>query len=313
MEQVIKVSGLKKYYREIRAVDDISFQVEKGELFGFLGVNGAGKSTTINMLCTLLSPTGGEAEICGLKLGRKDEDIRRRIGAVWQGNCLDGKLTVEESLQVRGSLYGWGARETRKRVRDICEKLEISDIAGRRYEKLSGGQKRRCEIAAALVNTPEVLFLDEPTTGLDPATRNMVWDSLSRMQKEDEVTIFLTTHYMEEAARAGHIAVIDGGKIRQTGTPFSLKERFARDRLKLVPREGKGERLGEILGRQGFGTDEKAQWKGNCFLMTLQDSLLALPILKETEECLSGFELVQGTMDDVFLNITGKELEKTEK
>lgn len=314
MEQIIKVNGLKKYFRDIKAVDDISFQVERGELFGFLGVNGAGKSTTINMLCTLLSPTGGEAEICGLRLGREDEGIRRRIGVVWQGNCLDGKLTVRENLQVRSALYGWGAAETGRRVREICERLEISDIAGRRYEKLSGGQKRRCEIAAALVNTPEVLFLDEPTMGLDPATRKMVWDSLSRMQKEEGVTIFLTTHYMEEAARAGHIAVIDGGKIRETGTPFLLKERYARDRLRLVPREGKGPRLGEILEQQSRRMGEKALWmEKGFFLMTVKSSLDALPVLKEAEECLDGFELVQGTMDDVFLNITGKELEKTDQ
>lgn len=313
MGQIISVRGLKKYFREIKAVDDINFQVEQGELFGFLGVNGAGKSTTINMLCTLLSPTAGEAEICGLELGKRDEGIRHRIGVVWQGNCLDGKLTVKENLQVRGALYGWRASETRERVRKICERLEISDIAGRRYEKLSGGQRRRCEIAAALVNTPEVLFLDEPTTGLDPATRKLVWDSLSRMQKEDGVTIFLTTHYMEEAARAGHIAVMDGGKIRETGTPFLLKERYAKDRLKLVPREGKGEQLGKILERQDCRTDEKARWKDGFFVVTLQESLRALPILKEAEECLSGFELVQGTMDDVFLNITGKELEKAGK
>lgn len=154
MEQAISVRGLKKYFKEVKAVDDVSFQVEKGELFGFLGVNGAGKSTTINMLCTLLSPTAGEAEICGCRLGKKDEDIRRRIGVVWQGNCLDGKLTVKENLYVRASLYGWGSSRIRERVGKICEKLGITDIAGRRYEKLSGGQKRRCEIAAALVNTP---------------------------------------------------------------------------------------------------------------------------------------------------------------
>lgn len=311
MEQVINVRGLKKYFKEVKAVDDVSFQVERGELFGFLGVNGAGKSTTINMLCTLLSPTAGEAEICGCRLGKKDGDIRRRIGVVWQGNCLDGKLTVKENLHVRASLYGWKSSEIRERVRMICERLGITDIAGRRYGKLSGGQKRRCEIAAALVNTPEVLFLDEPTTGLDPATRKTVWESLEQMRKENGVTIFLTTHYMEEAAKAAHIAVMDAGKIRECGTPFSLKERFAKDRLKLVPGEGQKERLGKALERcLSQGTGGELQWREGFFLMTLPDSLSALPILRETEGCLGGFELVQGTMDDVFLKITGKELEK---
>lgn len=367
MEYIIEVSGLKKSFKDVKAVDDISFRVEKGELFGFLGINGAGKSTTINMLCTLLPPTGGEARICGHVLGKEDERIRHRIGVVWQGNCLDRKLTVKENLYVRGSLYGQGKKELGESVERVCEKLGLSDIFGRRYEHLSGGQKRRCEIAAALVNTPEVLFLDEPTTGLDPATRQAVWSSLEEMRIKEGVTIFLTTHYMEEAAKANHIAVIDSGKIRETGTPFELKERFARDKLKLIPGPGRAEELGSILrrregrieeecrteaegrmgeeyrteaegrmgeeSRRGVGSGSEvrgmreaegrtgeenrsgegtgtAVWKDGYFLVTLPGSLSALPILKEAEKCLQGFELVQGSMDDVFLNITGKRLEK---
>lgn len=381
MEYAIEVSGLKKSFKDVKAVDDISFRVEKGELFGFLGINGAGKSTTINMLCTLLPPAGGEARICGHMLGAEDEKIRRRIGVVWQGNCLDKKLTVKENLYVRGSLYGQGKRELRESVERICEKLGLEELLGRRYDHLSGGQKRRCEIAAALVNTPEVLFLDEPTTGLDPATRQAVWNSLEEMRAKEGVTIFLTTHYMEEAAKANHIAVIDSGKIRETGTPFALKERFARDKLKLIPRPGRAEELeavlrrregrsetesgrreegrigeesrieaegrgkvedrieegsrigeesnSEVEGRSKIGgmrgvedriEDENrsnegigaAVWKGGYFLVTLPGSMSALPILKAAENCLQGFELVQGSMDDVFLNITGKTLEKAE-
>lgn len=319
MEYAIEVSGMRKYFQEIKAVDDISFQVEKGELFGFLGINGAGKSTTINMLCTLFpwdgnpSSAAGEARICGHVLGKEDEKIRRKIGVVWQGNCLDKKLTVKENLYVRGALYGQGRRELAEGVERICGKLGLADIFGRRYGFLSGGQKRRCEIAAALVNTPEVLFLDEPTTGLDPATRQSVWNSLEEMRKKEGVTIFLTTHYMEEAAKANHIAVIDSGKIRETGTPFALKERFAKDKLKLIPIEGRAEELGAILKRVRSRKEEengRAVWKEGFFLVTLSDSLSALPILKETEKCLRRFELVQGSMDDVFLNITGKTLKK---
>ncbi len=198
------------------------------------------------------------------------------------------------------------------------EKLGLLPLFGRRYEHLSGGQKRRCEIGAALVNTPRLLFLDEPTTGLDPATRQTVWESLEELRQEG-VTVFLTTHYMEEAARATHIAVMDSGKIRETGTPFSLKERFARDRLLLVPREGKRGEMAELLarhrgapggvgGKEGCLAAEEAD--GGTFVVTLQDSLAAIPILREAEHCLQGFELVQGSMDDVFLNITGKALEK---
>lgn len=315
MEYAIEVSGMKKYFKDVKAVDDISFQVEKGELFGFLGVNGAGKSTTINMLCALFPPTAGGAQICGHVLGKEDEKIRHKIGVVWQGNCLDKKLTVKENLYVRGSLYGLGRKRLAEEIAGVCEKLGLSDIFDRRYEHLSGGQKRRCEIAAALVNTPEVLFLDEPTTGLDPATRQSVWSSLEEMRAKEGVTIFLTTHYMEEAAKANHIAVIDGGQIRETGTAFELKERFAKDKLRLIPIPGRAEELEGILRRQGDRNGEgqgDAVWKDDSFLVTLSQSLSALPILRETERCLRGFELVQGSMDDVFLNITGKTLEKTE-
>ena len=220
MEPVIKVSGLKKHFHQVKAVDGIDFQVEQGELFGFLGVNGAGKSTTINILCTLLAPTAGEASICGHRLGREDEAIRRQIGVVWQNNCLDNKLTVQENLTVRGSLYGLRGGELKGSIGKVGEKLGLLPLFGRRYEHLSGGQKRRCEIGAALVNTPRLLFLDEPTTGLDPATRQTVWESLEELRQEG-VTVFLTTHYMEEAARATHIAVMDSGRIRETGTPFT--------------------------------------------------------------------------------------------
>lgn len=310
MEQIIKVTGLKKYYKEVKAVDDISFQVERGELFGFLGVNGAGKSTTINMLCTLYAPTAGEVTICGCKLGEADNAIRNKIGVVWQNNCLDGELTVKENLYVRGSMYCKGAA-LKQSVDRVSEKLGLTDIFNRTYGQLSGGQKRRCEIAAALINTPELLFLDEPTTGLDPATRKQVWECLEQLRKEDGMTIFLTTHYMEEAARANHIAVIDGGKVKEFGTPFDLKERYAKDKLTLVPKEGMGQRMREkLLEVKGNGTVCEFVWNEDHFLMTLSDSLQAMPILKVVEECMQGFSLVQGSMDDVFLNIAGKTLDE---
>lgn len=167
MDAIIKVENLKKYFKEVKAVDDISFSVERGELFGFLGVNGAGKSTTINMMCTLFRPTAGEIVIDGCLAGKEDAQIRKRIGVVWQNNCLDDKLTVKENLYVRGALFGEKRNSFREHVTELCERLQLQDVWSRRYENLSGGQKRRCEIAAALLNRPEVLFLDEPTTGLD--------------------------------------------------------------------------------------------------------------------------------------------------
>ena len=303
MNPVIKVDGLKKYFGDVKAVDDISFQVEKGELFGFLGINGAGKSTTINMLCTLYPPTAGKAEICGFPVGKEDEEIRKRIGVVYQNNCLDDRLTVAENLFVRGVLYEKDTRKLRTGIERICGILDLDDVYHRRYAKLSGGQKRRCEIARALVNAPEIMFLDEPTTGLDPATRKKVWESLEKLRKEENMTIFLTTHYMEEAARASHIAIMDAGRLKEYGTPFSLKENYAKDKLRLFPCSAALEkRLGEM--------EIEYRKKEDCFVVPVPESMAALPVLDGVKEFIDGFEMVQGSMDDVFLNVTGKTLEK---
>lgn len=303
MEPVIRVNGLKKYFGGVKAVDDISFQVERGELFGFLGVNGAGKSTTVNMLCTLYRPTAGEIEICGFAAGQEDEEIRKRIGVVWQNNCLDDRLTVKENLYVRGALYGKSRKKLAQDMERICSLLDLKDVYHRRYAKLSGGQKRRCEIARALINTPEVMFLDEPTTGLDPATRKMVWKCMEKLRREEHMTIFLTTHYMEEAARASHIAIMDSGRLKEYGTPFSLKESYAKDKLRLYSDSPALEdRLREL--------QVEYTKKEDFFVIPVADSLAALPVLKSVEGLVKGFEMVQGSMDDVFLNVTGKKLEE---
>lgn len=307
MEQVIAVSGLKKYFGKIKAVDDISFSVEKGELFGFLGVNGAGKSTTINMLCTLFRPTAGEIVIGGNILGREDEAIRRRIGVVYQNNCLDERLTVRENLMIRGSLYEKNTKVLKEKINWTCKLLQLEETLGRHFGMLSGGQKRKCEIARSLLHAPEVLFLDEPTTGLDPATRKTVWESLDRLRQEG-MTIFLTTHYMEEAAKCSHIAVMDAGKIREFGTPFSLKEKYSSDRLRLAAKPEADTLLEAKLDGLHCRREDSAE--KHLYSVCLRDSMMAIPVLKETEELLEGFELVQGSMDDVFLNITGKNLEE---
>ncbi|MBQ9123019.1 MAG: ABC transporter ATP-binding protein [Lachnospiraceae bacterium] len=305
MNPIIEVKNLTKQYKEVTAVDGIHFQVEKGELFGFLGVNGAGKSTTIGMLCTVFAPTAGEIEICGLKVGKEDEEIRRRIGVVYQNNCLDDRLTVKENLFIRGSLYEKNSQRLKENIFRICEILDLDDIYGRKFHKLSGGQKRRCEIARALVHTPQIMFLDEPTTGLDPATRKAVWESLSKLQKEDKMTIFLTTHYMEEAAKASHIAIIDKGQILEYGTPFTLKETYGKDKLRLSAKQEKLPALKQTLDAMGIAYKSKEDY----LVTSVSESLSALPILNKTQHLLSGFEVVQGSMDDVFLNVTGKKLE----
>lgn len=304
MENIIEVKNLKKYFKEVKAVDDISFNVEKGELFGFLGVNGAGKSTAINMLCTLYPPTDGSMSICGYDVCKEDKEIRKRIGVVYQNNCLDDKLTVKENLMIRGSMYELNSKKLKSQISNVCEVLSLEEVLNRQYSKLSGGQKRRCEIARALVNTPEILFLDEPTTGLDPATRKSVWKSIALLRKELNMTVFLTTHYMEEAARATHIAIIDSGKLLEFGTPFSLKEKYAFDKLKLVPIDR--EKCFKMLNEKKIEYKEREEF----VVVNLANTMQSLPMLHDLESIISGFEVVQGSMDDVFLNVTGKSLEQ---
>lgn len=303
MQSEITVKNLKKYFAEIKAVDDISFTVQKGELFGFLGVNGAGKSTTIRMMCTLFSPTGGEIWIGGQQVGVHDEEIRQKIGVVWQENVLDDRLTVKENLQVRAAMYQTKSSWQKERIQTVCEKLHLEDIYTRRYMKLSGGQKKRCEIAAALLNNPEVLFLDEPTTGLDPATRKQVWESVKSLQRDDRVTVFLTTHYMEEAAAAGHIAILDKGKICEFGTSQELKMRYAKDTLTLYYKQEK-----DTLTSDNEKIYDTIPITAKSEIRVLENSMEAIPILNQLSDQLEGFELQQGTMDDVFLAVTGKSL-----
>jgi len=302
MEDIIQVNHLRKYFKEVKAVDDISFRVKKGELYGFLGVNGAGKSTTINILCTLLGSSEGDVNVCGYKLGKEDKEIRQKIGVVFQDNTLDGSLTIKENLITRAGLYSNSSKEIHSNLQYVTDVLEIGDLMKRQFRKLSGGQKRRCEIAKALMNRPEVLFLDEPTTGLDPQTRQMVWESLDKLRKEDNMTVFLTTHYMEEAAKAQYISIMEAGKLVATGTPSELKQKFSHDTLRLVPDDHAS--LEMILQKLNITYQEKS----NHINVIIPNTLSGLDILNQIKQNLKSFEVIQGTMDDVFLNITGKSL-----
>lgn len=307
-ETIMEIEHLKKYYGQVKAVDDISFCVEKGELFGFLGINGAGKSTTINMLCTLFAPTEGEARVCGYSILKQPEEIRKRIGIVYQNNCLDDKLTVWENLLVRGSLYEGNGKKVKANAERVMEELNLKEIAKRPFGKLSGGQKRKCEIARALMNTPEILFLDEPTTGLDPATRKSVWKNVEQLRKTRNMTVFLTTHYMEEAANANHIAILDKGKLKEYGTPFSLKEDYAKDSLFILPKKDKKKEVMMQLKNQSREVLERE----NRLLLPLKGTTEAVAILTKLQGQIEGFEVIQGTLDDVFLNVTGKNLQNEE-
>ncbi|MBR1693699.1 MAG: ATP-binding cassette domain-containing protein [Lachnospiraceae bacterium] len=308
---IINVDHLTKKYGDFTAVDQVSFQVEKGTMLGFLGVNGAGKTTVINMLATLLTPDGGSAVICGETLGKGNARIRRKIGIVYQQNCLDDLLTVRENLLCRGILHGASSKEAAGQCERLSGILKLGDLMNKKYRTLSGGQKRRCEIAAALVHTPQVLFLDEPTTGLDPATRMDVWNTIEALQKSDKMTVFLTTHYMEEAAGAGQIIILDHGRLITSGTPFELKEKFASDKLRLYVKEGQERSLLEQLPsfyRQGKPHKEIRRIEGRVLEVPIPSTMEALPIIQRVQDWIDGFEVILGNMDDVFLNAVGREL-----
>jgi len=280
----IKVENLVKNYQDVQAVRDISFAVGEGMLFSFLGVNGAGKSTTINILTTLLGKTSGKVEIGGYDLDRDGHKIRDLIGVVFQDSVLDGTLTVRENLQIRGSLYGMSGTKLSKAVESAITKTGMTEYAHRRYDKLSGGQRRRADIARALIHLPRLLFLDEPTTGLDPKTRRDIWQLIRGLQEERGMTVFLTTHYMEEAAESDDIAIIHKGEIVARGTPAQMKAEYAYDTVKLTLRDGT-----HIQERLKLTTE-------------------AIPIIDKHRADITHMEVTSGTLDEVFVNLT-EELE----
>lgn len=302
MEKVIAVKGLQKHYGAVHAVKGIDFYVEKGKLFAFLGPNGAGKSTTINMITTLLSVDAGEIEIDGKLVGKDDAAIRDRIGIVFQDHFLDALLSVEENLLTRASFYGGTKQEIRQRVEDAMKVVDIADLAKRPYGKLSGGQRRRTDIARALVNRPDILFLDEPTTGLDPQTRKNVWETIRELQKRLGMTVFLTTHYMEEAAVADYVVVIDDGAIAAKGTPEQLKEEYATDSLRVTPLDMAKAEAVFAAKKQAYRIEQ------GVLIVDLDQTLDALPWINALQGNIKNVQVLNGTMDDVFIKITGKEM-----
>ena len=277
---IVQVENLFKNYGDVQAVKGIRFTVEEGMLFSFLGTNGAGKSTTINMLTTLLSKTSGKALVGGFDIEKQAEKVRSLIGIVFQDSVLDLKLSIRENLMIRGGLYGLRGEKLKSAVNDAIKMTDIEEYASRTYEKLSGGQKRRADIARALINRPRLLFLDEPTTGLDPKTRRDIWRMIRDLQKSSGMTVFLTTHYMEEAAESDDIAVIHRGKIKAQGTPAALKTQYGYDTLKITLT------CGEYLEHR------------------LEKTVDALPIIDSHKGRIAHVEILSGTLDDVFLNLT---------
>lgn len=302
MEHIIEVQGLKKSYGEIEAVKGIDFYVEQGKLFAFLGPNGAGKSTTIDILSTLLKKDLGNIKIKGYELGKDDDYIRRIIGVVFQDSIMDNLLTVRENLTLRGSFYHLNKEELKGAVERAAQICRVTEFLDRPYGKLSGGQRRRSDIARGLLNTPEILFLDEPTTGLDPQTRKNIWDTIREIQKEKGMTVFLTTHYMEEAADADYVIIIDHGLIAAKGTPSQLKDQYTFDKLILTTNNRV--KTQEILGQKGIIYRNNAD---NIFVR-LESTFEAIPIVALCGNYIDSFEVLKGTMDDAFISITGKEM-----
>jgi multidrug/hemolysin transport system ATP-binding protein len=298
MKPIIEINHLSKSYGSLIAVDDISLHVNEGELFAFLGPNGAGKSTTINVLCTLLSADKGDILINDSHLGKEDEKIRKDIGVVFQKSFLDNLLTVSENLKTRASFYGLSTDVTKKRIDDLTTQLSLSEFIHRPYGKLSGGQRRRAEIARALVNHPRILFLDEPTTGLDPQTRHNIWAYIDELREKHKMTIFLTTHDMEEAALCDRVCIIDHGKILELDTPTNLRLKYAPTLLRLKAKAD----LSTKLTPYGFPFSQISEG----FELVIPDSKESLALLTDLKDYYDHFEVLEGTMDTVFLALTGK-------
>ena len=303
MENIIEIKNLKKYFGEIKAVDDISFDVHKGSLFAFLGLNGAGKSTTINMICGVYQKDSGTIKINGKNLEDDEFGAKALLGVVYQNSVLDKVLTVYENLENRAALYGIYGKAFSERLEELSALLDLDKILKRTYSKLSGGQRRRVDIARALIHKPEILILDEPTTGLDPQTRKMVWGVIDRLRKENKITVFLTTHYMEEAADADYVVILDQGKIVAEGTPIELKNQFTGDFITLYNTiESKVKKLKkdyEVLP-DGFRVEVK-------------NTAEATELILKHPEVFEDFEITKGKMDDVFLSATGKKIQEEGK
>ena len=298
MENIIEITNLKKYFGEVKAVDGISFSVKKGELFAFLDLNGAGKSTTISVICGSIKKDGGEVVIGGKRIEDDPNAIKSRIGVVFQNSVLDKPLSVYENLRSRAALYGITGKAFEKRLSELSEMFELEGLMRRPVGKLSGGQRRRIDIARAMIHRPELLILDEPTTGLDPQTRQTVWRVIDELRKTEGITVFLTTHYMEEAAEADNVVILDAGRIAAEGSPLYLRNRFSADALTLYS-----------VSEDDVKAFNLPYTKINGgFKIYMGDTSVATKLILKNPDLFRDYELTKGKMDDVFLTVTGKHL-----
>ena len=299
MENIISIEHLNKHFGEVKAVQDLSFCVKTGELFAFLGINGAGKSTTINIICGQLSKNSGHVEIDGADLDRDPDRIKRDLGVVFQNSVLDAALSVYDNLESRAALYGILGQDFKKRLSELSALLGFEDLLKRPVGKLSGGQRRRIDIARALLHKPKILILDEPTTGLDPQTRKTIWNIIDRLRSQESLTVFLTTHYMEEAAEADYVVIIDSGRIVAKGTPLQLKNTYTGDFITLY---GISEAAVKTLG-------VAYEPLRDAYRLAVPDTAAATALIVKHPEVFKDYEITKGKMDDVFLAVTGKALE----
>lgn len=293
---MIEVKHLSKSFGDLQAVDDISFSVKKGQLFAFLGVNGAGKSTTISMLTSELMPTSGSVWIDGVNVQDESELIKRKIGVVFQETVLDQELTVYENLECRAALYGITGKDFQLRLQQLVEMFDMHDFIKRPFKHLSGGQRRRVDLIRALIHRPQILILDEPTTGLDPGTRKMIWAIIEQLRQEEELTVFLTTHYMEEANDASFVVIIDHGHIVAKGTPHELKNQYALDTLYLY----------QVSEEDVQRLHLSYRCIDHGYAIALKDVKEATKLIITYPQLFTDYEIIKGDMDSVFLNVTGK-------
>lgn len=300
MDKILEITNLSKSYGSLKAVNNISFSVNKGSFFAFLGINGAGKSTTINMISTNLDKDSGSIIVGGYDIDKEPSKIREKIGMVFQTTVLDSKLTVYDNLTIRASFYGLTGKAWKKRYGELSKILSLDEITKHTFGKLSGGQKRRVDIARALINSPEILILDEPTTGLDPQTRKIVWNVIDELRVTTGMTVFVTTHYMEEANNADDVIIIDGGRIAAHGSPIELKEKYSSDYINIYSEEN--EDMEKVLA------DYKYRYEGGCYKVSLKNGKDSKDFIIKHQDILDSFEVIKGDMDDVFLQVTGKKL-----
>ena len=300
---VIEIKNLHKSFKDVKAVDDLSFSVRKGELFAFLGVNGAGKSTTINIISGILTKDNGKVYVCGEDIDVHPDVIKSKIGIVFQGSVLDKRLSAYDNLKSRAALYGIFGNQFKRRLEELDSLLGLKDILKRPLTKLSGGQKRRVDIARALIHNPDLLILDEPTTGLDPQTRQTVWNVIEQLRKERGLTVFLTTHYMEEAAVADYVIILDGGKKVAEGTPHDLKTRFANDFLRFYDHLDDAERTFSEIGLP-------LRRERDFLEVEIDNTALVAEYIEKYPDIFVDFEVLKGNMDTVFLRVTGKNIKE---